>query len=336
MNKTFHGQAAAALVENRKVELMEFIERLRSGSTKEKIRLLKSVVQADHSLQAFTQEYEKFFENYWNNHIPMILRLGLTLAQNKATWSELNNFIDRQVIRTPRTRRSLAPSISDALPDEPIGSNELRMYLGERRLERIHQCNHKDVQAFLKSVPRLRRKSHHTRRSLSHQEAAARVPHPVTPTRDTPPAVQHLRQKRGRLEEGVKDPLPEVEGYAPSKRGRSEVPQLVYSSEESPSEEEDVPKLPPSGYQAGRFNLAAQQSPQQSPSEVAFQPNVPRSPLRIYWTSEEVQALIAGVKKHGAGKWAVILADNSLKFNRRRTNVDLKDKWRNLQKQGIV
>ncbi|KAD5960936.1 hypothetical protein E3N88_12409 [Mikania micrantha] len=50
------------------------------------------------------------------------------------------------------------------------------------------------------------------------------------------------------------------------------------------------------------------------------------------WTSEEEASLKAGVAKHGPGKWSTILKD--LEFGsvlRLRSNVDLKDKWRNLQ-----
>lgn len=49
------------------------------------------------------------------------------------------------------------------------------------------------------------------------------------------------------------------------------------------------------------------------------------------WTGEEEAALKAGVLKHGAGKWRIILKDpefNIILCN--RSNVDLKDKWRNL------
>ncbi|KAL3625317.1 hypothetical protein CASFOL_030771 [Castilleja foliolosa] len=49
------------------------------------------------------------------------------------------------------------------------------------------------------------------------------------------------------------------------------------------------------------------------------------------WTSEEEEALRAGVAKHGAGKWKNIQKDpefNHLLFS--RSNIDLKDKWRNL------
>ncbi|KAI3462680.1 hypothetical protein Pfo_019343 [Paulownia fortunei] len=49
------------------------------------------------------------------------------------------------------------------------------------------------------------------------------------------------------------------------------------------------------------------------------------------WTSEEEAALKAGIHKYGVGKWSTILKDPE--FNavlRSRSNVDLKDKWRNL------
>uniref|UniRef100_A0A0A9EJT9 Smh6 n=1 Tax=Arundo donax TaxID=35708 RepID=A0A0A9EJT9_ARUDO len=49
------------------------------------------------------------------------------------------------------------------------------------------------------------------------------------------------------------------------------------------------------------------------------------------WTSEEEAALRAGIAKHGVGKWRAILKDpefsSTLYY---RSNVDLKDKWRNM------
>ncbi|MCI14485.1 telomere repeat-binding factor 1-like, partial [Trifolium medium] len=49
------------------------------------------------------------------------------------------------------------------------------------------------------------------------------------------------------------------------------------------------------------------------------------------WSAEEEAALKAGVVKHGVGKWRTILKDpefNCVLYI--RSNVDLKDKWRNL------
>ncbi|KAL1537075.1 telomere repeat-binding factor 2-like [Salvia divinorum] len=49
------------------------------------------------------------------------------------------------------------------------------------------------------------------------------------------------------------------------------------------------------------------------------------------WTSEEEAALKAGIQKYGMGKWSTILKDPEFStVLRSRSNVDLKDKWRNL------
>ncbi|KAK9281816.1 hypothetical protein L1049_004722 [Liquidambar formosana] len=49
------------------------------------------------------------------------------------------------------------------------------------------------------------------------------------------------------------------------------------------------------------------------------------------WTAEEEEALLAGVAKHGPGKWKNILRDPDFApFLTHRSNIDLKDKWRNL------
>lgn len=57
-----------------------------------------------------------------------------------------------------------------------------------------------------------------------------------------------------------------------------------------------------------------------------------RPPTRrktVRWSAGEVEALLAGVRAHGVGKWATILRHSKV-FNGVRTSVDLKDKWRNL------
>ncbi|KAL6961339.1 hypothetical protein U1Q18_039108 [Sarracenia purpurea var. burkii] len=49
------------------------------------------------------------------------------------------------------------------------------------------------------------------------------------------------------------------------------------------------------------------------------------------WTSEEEAALKAGVARYGAGKWSTILKDPEFSnVLHSRSNVDLKDKWRNM------
>ncbi|OIV89399.1 hypothetical protein TanjilG_22231 [Lupinus angustifolius] len=54
------------------------------------------------------------------------------------------------------------------------------------------------------------------------------------------------------------------------------------------------------------------------------------------WTAEEEAALKAGVVKHGAGKWRTILMDPDFSgILHLRSNVDLKDKWRNINVTAI-
>ncbi|KAF3450575.1 hypothetical protein FNV43_RR06664 [Rhamnella rubrinervis] len=52
---------------------------------------------------------------------------------------------------------------------------------------------------------------------------------------------------------------------------------------------------------------------------------------KLKWTEEEEEALLAGVSKHGPGKWKNILKDPEFApYLTHRSNIDLKDKWRNL------
>ncbi|TDH72180.1 hypothetical protein CCR75_006110 [Bremia lactucae] len=53
---------------------------------------------------------------------------------------------------------------------------------------------------------------------------------------------------------------------------------------------------------------------------------------KVCWSAEEEEFLRQGVKKHGVGKWQNILIEGKNIFLNRRTNVDLKDKWKNLTK----
>lgn len=53
------------------------------------------------------------------------------------------------------------------------------------------------------------------------------------------------------------------------------------------------------------------------------------------WTSEEEAALKAGIAKYGPGKWSTILKDSEfISILHTRSNVDLKDKWRNMNFMG--
>ncbi|CAH8359274.1 unnamed protein product [Eruca vesicaria subsp. sativa] len=52
---------------------------------------------------------------------------------------------------------------------------------------------------------------------------------------------------------------------------------------------------------------------------------------KLKWTVDEEDALRAGIEKHGPGKWKNILRDPDFAHRlNNRSNIDLKDKWRNL------
>ena len=57
---------------------------------------------------------------------------------------------------------------------------------------------------------------------------------------------------------------------------------------------------------------------------------------RTWWTEEEEAALDLGVRTFGEGRWEAILDTYAAKFQSCRTVVDLKDKWRNMQKAARV
>ncbi|VWU51545.1 telomeric repeat binding factor 1, putative [Hepatocystis sp. ex Piliocolobus tephrosceles] len=51
---------------------------------------------------------------------------------------------------------------------------------------------------------------------------------------------------------------------------------------------------------------------------------------RCMWTRREVEFLIDGINKYGLSNWSQIL--NSYDFPKYRTNINLKDKYRNFKK----
>lgn len=59
---------------------------------------------------------------------------------------------------------------------------------------------------------------------------------------------------------------------------------------------------------------------------------------KVAWTETEVEALKRGREKHSGGKnmWATILSEYKSEFNKVRTSVHLKDKWRHLSQTGKV
>jgi len=57
--------------------------------------------------------------------------------------------------------------------------------------------------------------------------------------------------------------------------------------------------------------------------------------LKRKWSEEEVETLKREVQKFGKGHWKIILLNNK-EVLQGRTEVDIKDKWRNLEKYSLV
>jgi hypothetical protein len=57
---------------------------------------------------------------------------------------------------------------------------------------------------------------------------------------------------------------------------------------------------------------------------------------RHFWNDTECTYLIAGIEVYGKGNWSRILKEFSDKFHKSRTNVHLKDKYRNLLRTPTI
>jgi len=98
---------------------------------------------------------------------------------------------------------------------------------------------------------------------------------------------------------------------------------------------EDVEPPLPSSPPGGSGAPIRAKKPLSSPFSIApRQPPAPKIRRRnARWQPDEVVALEAGVARHGVGSWAIIHQAYSHIFERHgRSQVDLKDKWRNLEK----
>ena len=117
----------------------------------------------------------------------------------------------------------------------------------------------------------------------------------------------------------VKDMLREVQSRSPSPNLTAANGPMYYSTQQSSSQalaEETVSPAP------AKPSAIAGADPAPSPPK---DPKTRR--MRRKWTERETQHLLAGVRKHGAGKWKQILEDPIFNFTE-RSSVDLKDRYR--------
>eukprot|EP00731_Ephydatia_muelleri_P007193 Em0003g1441a len=101
---------------------------------------------------------------------------------------------------------------------------------------------------------------------------------------------------------------------------------IDWSSDESPSVTTPPSKLP-KALEITRKN-ATSFNPPTKPRSINPHPVKHRIP----WTKKDEQTLQQAVKRYGIGNWREIL--KNCVFDVQRTNVDLKDKWRNMSKVG--
>ena len=65
-------------------------------------------------------------------------------------------------------------------------------------------------------------------------------------------------------------------------------------------------------------------------------PNAPARRKIKRWDEAETKLLVELVTQHGKGKWKLVLLAGAATFDTHRTTVDLKDKWRNLERSGLA
>ncbi|KAG6550713.1 hypothetical protein Mapa_007810 [Marchantia paleacea] len=94
-------------------------------------------------------------------------------------------------------------------------------------------------------------------------------------------------------------------------------------------DEDDISESPPSPSESRRVGsgrTSALIATRRASSQASTQRRKPRK-----WSKEETELLKSEVFKYGKGRWKLILANNQTVFES-RTEVDLKDKWRNLER----
>lgn len=108
---------------------------------------------------------------------------------------------------------------------------------------------------------------------------------------------------------------------APGKRSQGRPPEQMLNSPEI--------RPMPLAANAGPLVTSSEHGPRDTrpiePAAMETRPKKRRKPK--FWTEEETEQLIQGVRKHGIGKWKQILEDPDLQFDG-RSCVDLKDRFR--------
>lgn len=177
-------------------------------------------------------------------------------------------------------------------------------------------------------------------------------------------ARQALADSRAEMEKLVKDPLPallrkpnataEVPESTPGEKRQTAEPAVKRSLlEPHPSaqaqgwDDDEIQESPSprSPSASRRLHLPPIHSPERTSllprkpitgeSSFATGPGSKYRRQRKKWSDEEVEILKREVHKYGKGNWKAILRKHKDVFHG-RTEVDMKDKWRNLEKYGVL
>jgi len=128
------------------------------------------------------------------------------------------------------------------------------------------------------------------------------------------------------FDEFLKDNSESSEGYTERKK----TPKKRQRKKKQPKKEETTSTETKPEITNNTNNNNPNDSLEQNNQNQQQQETTSKKKNRTYWTTEEVDTLIKGVKKFGVGNWAVILRCYKNEFNEKRKAPDLKDKWRNV------
>ena len=167
-------------------------------------------------------------------------------------------------------------------------------------------------------------------KEMPHSRPAPLLPAMVTGLHEPPPSAALLpsmdpdkrpgvvRSSSSKIQ--VKDILREVQARSPSPSMLATNEPMYYPPQQTatqPQAEKAVgsPPTEPSAFLASDPTTASPSKDQKARR------------MRRKWTERETQHLLAGVRKHGVGKWKQILEDTTFAFTE-RSSVDLKDRYR--------
>ncbi|XP_064602292.1 telomeric repeat-binding factor 2-like [Liolophura sinensis] len=269
-----------------------------------------------------TPVLEKVAENLLNVRESAVADVmdHVTENQGDQNGNTLGDMPTRDVKMTPETLHSAAQALGQLNWQACLNRQQLNL-----KLERIREGIRSDEEQ------RMQRSFHQTDGSVGMvQPVSTDKENTIQPR--TSPSKQNVnrvvldsREVRSRLNRDFSKFRNTAESTYHYRRNRNRRDRHRLSESRSSitslSDSSDVGNLPTLGDKP-----VVRRSLQMSPES-----NTSRCRSRVKWSEQEVKQLRQGVKRFGKGQWAKIR--DAYPFNG-RTSVDLKDKWRNIEKQA--